>query len=164
MIFVANFIFYQHSFWVHNPRYSERWWHYGWKEAVMEVKKDEGDYDKVIITTANEPPWVFFAAAYEFPPEIWQKEFPIGNDVFLDNFGKVSHTGKFYFSGAGVGLYDMGKILDSKTLYLADAKEVNVNLIAEPERLPSDLKLIKAVAFPSGEPAFYLFSGIENNK
>ena len=29
----------------------------------------------------------------------------------------------------------------------------------EPDRTPKDLKLIKAIAYSAGEPAFYLFSG-----
>ncbi len=60
-----------------------------------------------------------------------------------------------------MGLYDWGKIMGEKTLFLASEKEVAVNLIREPERTPSDLQLIKSIAYPSGEPAFYLFSGIE---
>ncbi len=55
--------------------------------------------------------------------------------------------------------YDWGKVIDKKTLYVASAKEVNVNLIMEPERTPKDLVLLKAIGYPSGEPAFYLFTG-----
>lgn len=156
---LVNFGFYEHDYWVHNPWNSERWWHSGFREAVSEIKLVENDYEKIVVSTANEPPWVFFAAWYEYPPEKWQAEFPVGNDVDLAGFGKVSHIGKFYFGSLGVGLYEMGKVLDTKTLYLASEKEVNVNLIAEPERLPADLTLVKAIAYPSGEPVFYLFSG-----
>ena len=156
---MVNFGFYEHDYWVHNPWNSERWWHSGFREAISEIKSSESDYDRIVISTANEPPWIFFAAWYEYTPEKWQAEFPIGNDVDLPGFGKVSHIDKFYFGSLGVGLYEMGKILDSKTLYIASEKEVNVNLIAEPERLPGDLILVKAIAYPSGEPVFYLFSG-----
>jgi len=50
-------------------------------------------------------------------------------------------------------------VLDKEMLYLASIKEVGVNLIREPERTPGDLVLLKSIAFPSGEPAFYLFTG-----
>lgn len=93
-----------------------------------------------------------------YDPSKWQKNFPIGNDVDLKGFGKVSHIGKFYFGMPPGGVYEWGGVIDESTLYLANAKEVGPNLIMEPERTPGNLKLIKSIAFPSGEPAFYLFS------
>ena len=104
--------------------------------------------------------WIFFAAWYVYSPQLWQKQFPIGNDIALPGFGRVSHIDKFYFGSPENGsIYEWGKILDAKTLYLADAKEININLIQEPERTPGNLNLIKSITFPSGEPTFYLFSG-----
>lgn len=158
-LFIFCFFFYQHNYWVHNPTYSERWWHAGFGEAVYEVKKIDKDFDKVVISTNGEPPWIFFAAWYEYSPETWQKNFPIGNDVDVVGLGKVSHIDKFIFGSFSGGLYEWGKTIDSKTLFLATAKDVNVNLILEPERTPSEIKLIKSIAFPSGEPAYYLFTG-----
>lgn len=152
------FVFYLHSYYVHYPSESERWWHYGWKQAISSIKEIDGDYDKVIITMKDEPAWIFFAAAYEYNPEMWQKEFPVGNDVELNGFGKVSHTGKFYFASPEEGIYSLENVIDRKTLYLASAKEVAWNLLMDPKLKPNGLKLIKSVAFPSGEPAFYIFT------
>ena len=159
LLFIACFFFYQHNYWIHNPTYSERWWHAGFGEAVGEVKKVDRDFDKVVISTNGEPPWIFFAAWYEYPPRLWQKNFPIGNDIEVAGLGKVSHIDKFMFGSYSGGLYEWGKTIDNKTLFLATAKDVNVNLILEPNRTPGDLKLIKAITYPSGEPAFYLFTG-----
>ncbi len=159
-IFMLGFIFYLHNYYVHYPWDSERWWHAGYQEAIQTVKQVDKNYDKVVISTANEPPWIFFAGWYQYDPASWQKNFPIGNDVELKGYGKVSHIDKFYFASPKIGgVYNFGKTIDKKTLYLADAKEVNVNLIMEPDRTPKDLVLIKAIAYPSGEPAFYLFTG-----
>ncbi|KKQ95768.1 MAG: hypothetical protein UV74_C0013G0375 [Candidatus Woesebacteria bacterium GW2011_GWB1_43_14] len=158
-LFIACFIFYQHSFWVHNPWGSERWWHAGFRESVQSIKEIENGYEKIIISTSSEPPWTFFAAWYEYPPDKWQSEFPLDNVVNLEGVGNVSHIDKYYFGSVKGGLYDWGKILDGNTLYLASEKDVNVNLIMEPDRTPGDLKLIKSIPYPSGQPAFYLFSG-----
>lgn len=158
-IWILGFGAYLHKYWVHYPWESERWWHAGFKEGIQMIKAIDKDYDKVIISTANEPPWIFFAGWYEYPPDRWQKEFPIGNDFDLPGFGKISHIDKFYFGSSSGSLYDLGKSIDQKTLYLAVAKEIGANLILEPARTPPDLKLIKAIAYPSGEPAFYLFTG-----
>lgn len=156
--FFLSFGFYLHRYWVHYPTESERWWHSGFREGVQTIKAIDKDYDKVIISSANEPPWIFFAGWYEYPPADWQKNFPIGNDVELNGFGKVSHLNKFYFGSPQGGIYDLGSKIDAKTLYLAVAKEMGANLILEPARTPSGLKLIKAISYPSGEPAFYLFT------
>lgn len=158
MAYLINFGLYQHQYWAHYPWESERWWHSGFRDGIASIKAIDKDYDKVAISTASEPPWIFFAAWYEYSPDKWQKEFPIGNDVDLAGFGRVSHIDKFYFGSPRGGLYDWGQVLDKKTLYLASEKEVKVNLIMEPERTPGDLKLIKAISYPSGEPAFYLFT------
>ncbi len=158
-LYVLCIFFYLHNYWVHNPTYSERWWHYGFKEGITYIKDNQQSYDKVIISTANEPPWIFFAGLYKYDPKLWQKNFPIGKDIELAGVGKVSHIDKFYFGSPSGGVYDWGKVVDDKILYLASAKEVNVNLIMEPERTPGDLTLLMAIPFPSGEPAYYLFTG-----
>lgn len=158
VLFLLSFVFYQHNYWNHYPWDSERWWHAGFKESMQYVKTNESQYSKVVISTAHEPPWIFFAAWSQYPPTEWHKGYPF-SEKELTGFGKVSFIDKYYFaSPAGISLYDWGKVLDQDTLYLATAKEVPPNLIMEPDRTPGDLKLLKAIAYPSGEPAFYLFT------
>jgi len=152
---------YLHNYYVHYPWKSERSWHYGYEESIKTIKLVEKNYDKVIITTAVEPPWIFFAGWFEYPPDKWQREFPVGNDKDLAGFGKVSHIDKYYFAslGSNKGIDGLGNIIDNKTLYLAAASEIKKNLILEPNAIPVDVKMIKAISYPSGEPAFYLFAG-----
>lgn len=159
VLFLVNFSFYQHNYWVHNPWYSERWWHSGWQQAIQSVKDNEANFDKVVITSADEPPWIFFAAWYQYDPAKWHQGYPL-KTVELKSFGEVSYIDKYYFGSPSseYGLYEWGQALDTDTLYMASAKEVKINLIQEPDRTPSDLNLIKSIAYPSGEPAFYLFS------
>lgn len=157
-IWILSIGAYLHRYWVHYPWESERWWHAGWSEAISAIKSIDNDYDKVAISMSGEPAWIFFAGHYMYPPDQWQKNFPIGNDVDLTGFGKVSHIGKFYFGSPAGGVYEWGQVLDDKTLYLANAKEVGPNLIMEPDRTPGDLNLIKSIPYPSGEPAFYIFA------
>jgi len=161
-LYLLSFIFYIHNYYYPYTWASERWWHYGWGPAISEVKSIQANYDRVIISMRGEPAWIFFAGYYEYPPSLWQKEFPIGNDVEVPGFGKISHTGKYYFGSPGpdVALYGLGKFIDAKTLYVANASEDGTNLIIDPSGTPAGLKLIKAIPYPSGEPAFYIFSGI----
>lgn len=161
LIYVVSWLvffgLYIHNYYIHYPYDSERWWHSGWVDAVQQVKKLDSGYDKVIITMADEPAWIFFAGGYEYDPAKWQQEFPIGNDVEVNGFGKISHTGKFYFGSPKDGIYSLSSVLDGKTLYLSSAKEIPWNLIQEQTRTPEGLNLLKSVAYPSGEPAFYIF-------
>ena len=158
-ILALCFGIYLHNYYSHYPWTSERWWHAGWREGISSIKEVEGNYDRVGISMAGEPAWIFFAGHYMYPPDKWQKDFPIGNDIEVAGFGKVSHIDKFYFGSPSGGLYEWGQVMDSKTLYLANASEVKINLILEPERTPGDLTLLKSIAYPSGEPAMYLFAG-----
>ncbi len=162
ILYVVCMLFYFHEYYAVYPVTSAHWWHYGWGPAIAEIKSIDKNYDRVIISMKGEPAWIFFAGYYQYDPTLWQKEFPIGRDTELSGFGKVSHTGKFYFGSPeeSVKIYGLGKYIDSKILYLANANEDGENLILHPDKTPAGLKLIKAIPFPSGEPAFYLFSGI----
>lgn len=159
--YIVSTFFYLHEYYTAYSWNSERWWHYGWGPAITEIKSIDKDYDRVIISMSGEPAWIFFAGYYQFDPAIWQREFPIGRDIEISGFGKVSHIQKYYFGSPdkSVQIYGLSRYIDSKTLYLANASEVGANLITEPASVPGGLKLIKAFAFPSGEPAFYLFAG-----
>lgn len=155
LLYTGGFFFYQHNYWVHNPWYSERWWHAGFKEMVQSVKELQGKYDKIIISNAGEPPKIFFAAWYQFPPDRWQKDFTKEN---VEGFGDLEKIDKFYFGQvSNIGIYGLPKVMDNKTLYVAVEKEIGFNLTMEPGRIPAGLHLVKTILYPSGEPAFYLF-------
>jgi hypothetical protein len=159
-LFVGCFIFYQHEYWVHNPWDSERWWHSGFKETFQSIKKHEKEYDSIILSMANEPVWIFFAGWYEYPPEKWHRGYPF-DDMYLDGFGEHSYIDKFHFAQVNKddgGVYALREYIDTKTLYMAVASEVGENLIREPQRTPEGLLLIDSIAYPSGEPAYYLFT------
>lgn len=162
LLYAISFGLYAHEYYVHYPWMSERWWHYGWAPAITEIKSIDKDYDRVIISMSGEPAWIFFAGYYQYDPKTWQTEYPIGRDAEIPGFGKISHTGKFYFGSPtkDVQIYGLGRYIDSKTLYLSNATEVGANLIMEPNRVPEGLQLIKSIAYPSGEPSMYLFSGL----
>lgn len=160
-----SFIFYQHDYWKHYPWDSQNWWHAGFKEAIQSTVLESKNYDKIIISGADEPPLIFFLGWSEYPPLKFQQQYPLA-EVNLEGFGKVSRLDKYYFPsiGQGRGLYELGSILPDKTLYLATAKEIKLDLIKEPLRVPSDLILIKSITYPSGDPIFYLFTKNEKSK
>lgn len=159
-LLTLGFIFYQHNYWIHNPWDSERWWHSGFEESINAIKEIEEDYDKVIISMINEPAWIFFAGWYEYPPDKWHEGYPF-KDSYLEGFGGLSYIDKYYFAAVREedgGIYALPQYIDEKTLYLAVASEIGENLVMFPGKTPSGLTLIKAIPYPSGEPAFYLFT------
>lgn len=158
-LFLLGLLIHQHNYWTHYPEKSIRFWHAGYEEAIKTVVSESEKYDKVIISNADEPSLIFFLGWSMFPPEKFQKDYPLKR-IDMPQFGQVSILDKYYFprQGFGVNLYDLGKVLPEKTLYMATIKEVNLDLIAEPSRIPADIKLVKAFVYPSGRPAFYLFT------
>ncbi len=161
LVWAFSIVFFLHGYFIHSPWDTQMWWHYGYKQAIQSMKELEGNYNKVVISTYSEPPWIFFAAWYPYPPDKWQAGYPF-KKTDLPGFGNVSYIDKYYFGTpnvGNVGLYGFGKVLDKKTLYIATANEVKVDLIHEPDRTPGDIKLLKAIPYPSGDPAFYLFTG-----
>lgn len=157
-IVIASFIFYQHNYWVHYPWDSEKWWQAGFKEAIQSAVSEGKKYDKVIVSQADEPALIFFLGWSQYPPAEFQQKYPLAKEQ-LAGIGEVSRLDKYYFPPIGKerGLYELGSILPKNTLYLATVKEIKLDLIKEPQRVPSDLILIKSITYPSGDPAFYLF-------
>ncbi len=149
---LLSFIYYQHNYWIHYPWESERWWHAGFEDSIKFAVKESSTYEKVILSSANEPALIFFLGWSMYPPEVFQKEYKESKSTL--NLGKF----EFPSVGQGLNLYEMGSKLQKKVLYMATAKEVVVDLNKEPERLPKDISLVKTINYPSGEPAFYFFT------
>jgi len=157
VVLLISVFLYQHDYWVHYPWYSEKSWHAGYKEAIVGAQEYSDQYDKIVITNAEERPYIFIAAYTKFDPALWQKGFEEG---YVPGFGDLKKIGKYYV-GQVDGTIKMAKLseyMDSETLYVASAREVDADLVAEPQRTPLGLNIVKSITLPSGEPVFYLFS------
>ncbi len=155
-----NFINYQHVYWMHYPYNSERWWHAGFKETFDYLKSIDSSYERVFMSMQGEPVYIFFAGHYQYPPDKWHQGFPF-KFTWVDGFGRISFIDKYYFGSPtqdSGSIYDLPKYITSKDVYIAAAKEVGWNLMLDPARVPSGLRLLKAVSYPSGEPAYYVFT------
>ncbi|OGM73693.1 hypothetical protein A3H19_06500 [Candidatus Woesebacteria bacterium RIFCSPLOWO2_12_FULL_39_9] len=157
---LLDFGLYQHLYWIHNPWYSERSWHAGYKEAVLAAKKVEDDYGKIIFSNASDDPRIFLASYYPYYPQLWQNGML---EETVPGFGNIEHMGKFYFGQVDgeIGIDKISDFLAMDTLYIAASREIQGNLIRDPGKVPQGLKLVESVSYPSGEPAFYLFERSE---
>lgn len=161
--FILSFIFYQHNYWNHYPWDSEKWWQAGYEDTVKSVLNLSNQYDKIIISNADEPSLIFFLGFSKFPPADFQKNYPMVKET-IPGIGETLKLDKYYFppQGKGIGLYEIGKVLPKDALYVATQKEIIQDLLNEPERVPNDIRLVKVITYPSGKPAFYLFDkGVE---
>ena len=152
-----QFTVYTHIYWTHNPWYSERSWHAGYKEMVTILKEYQNRYNKIILSNANDDPRIFLASYYPYDPTIWQKG---TSREFVKGFGELEHIEKYYFGQpeVDIGIENLSQVLSDDGLYIAAAREIDGNLIMDPQKTPEGLVLVKAISYPSGEPAFYLFS------
>lgn len=159
ILVVFNLVFYLHDYWVQYPWDSERWWHAGFKEAISSAVSLGTKYSRVIISDADEPALIYFLGWSAYPPAEFQKSSPLPL-VDILGFGQTRRLDKYYFTPQGKeqDMYKLGAILPEDTIYLAAAKEVGSNLIKDPGRVPSDIKLLQAIGYPSGKPAFYIFA------
>lgn len=87
-----NFSYYLNQYFVQQNYYTSQEWQYGYKEAIEEVRKIEGDYDKIIVS--NKPhldqSYIFFLFYLQYPPDQYQKEAKYASGGFRENhaFGK----------------------------------------------------------------------------
>jgi hypothetical protein len=160
LILAICFATYVHVYCFHYPFTSERWWHAGFEETFSYAKSVDSQYDRVFFSMEGEPIPIFFAGYYQYPPDKWHKGFPF-EATWVDGFGRISYIDKYYFGSPtqdNGSIYDLPKYITSHDIYVAVAKEVGWNLILDPARVPSGLKLLRAIAYPSGEPAYYVFT------
>ena len=71
----------------------------------------------------------------------------------------MDNIGKYYFGqvDGNIGIDLIYKYMGNRMLYIASQREVKGNLISDSSKIPEGLSLVKSIAYPSGEPAFYLF-------
>lgn len=158
LIYATCIMLYSHNYFAHYPYTSNRWWHDGYRQAIESIKAVDSDYDRVFLTMADEPIWIFFAGWYQYSPLQWQQNYPFDKE-YIEGFGIISHLDKYYFAqfmGDG-GIYGLSDNLRENDLYLASISEIGFNLVEEPGRIPQGLDIVSTAEYITGEPAFYLF-------
>ncbi len=97
---VFSFLSYIHLLFIHYPKKFAADWQDGYKQMVQEVKKYEGDYNSVYITTSNQLPYIYllFYGAYD-PAK------------YIASGGTKDMFGKYIFVPPDYNIYNKGKIL-----------------------------------------------------
>ncbi len=139
LFIIFNFMYFLNQYFVQQNNFYSESWQYGYKEAVDDVKKLEGNYQKIIVS--NQPhldqSYIFFLFYLQYPPALYQEE------AKKNSSGGFAETHQF-------GKYDFRPIVWEK-------EEKNKTLfIGRPQDFPDSAHIIKRIFFLNGKPAIFL--------
>lgn len=165
IFFGLNLSFYLHQYFVDYPKESWRFWAYGYKEAMMYLKKEENNFDRIFINNSYEPSILWFLFWSQYPPAVVQKTLSGGLDyqTGLIPGAKIVELGRYYFylpndeNWKYGGLEEILK-LNPNALVLASASDDTAgdkDLRAFPL---TNTKLLKTIISPEGKPIFYFLT------
>lgn len=160
----AGMIFYLHQYFVHWPKESWRFWHYGYKEAMLAVAEKENDYDQIVFNNTHEPILLRFLFWTKRDPSWFQENFAGDKEteeVFPEFLGfRVSDR---YLFGRITGEKRMEflfNLLDDSILYLAFQEDEVPGDWNWQENPPAQVKVINLVEEPlEAKPYIYLLTG-----
>jgi len=134
-IFIINFYYYLHQYYIHTPIAHAQDWQYGYKEAVDTVSKIEDKYNKVIVTYKYDQPYIYFLFYQKIDP-VWYQNQWTGLEIKRDE----RNFGKFEFRNID---------------WSNDVNLKNVLFVATPYEIPEEVGgVVKQIYFPDGSIAF----------
>ena len=138
-VIIYSGFYYLHQYYVHGPVDYASEWQYGNEQVVSAVKTMQDKFDKVIVSTSLDVPYMFFLYYLRYDPA-----------TYLSYGGTKS--GKFDEQKKAFVKYEFHSYMGSekkgtsKTLYVGTIKDV----------LPGTEKLVE-IKNPSGKPIYALF-------
>ncbi len=157
IIALFNTSFYLHRYFIHYPQESWRAWHFGFKEAMQFVEKNQQNYEKIVINNTYEPSLIRFLFWAKYEPSKFHQTYTTDKSIknITLGFDGFSLENKFFF---GEFNSPFEQNINSKTLYIASARDD----ITNPGSLPDTrIKLLETIYSPSKEPIFYIITGVE---
>jgi 4-amino-4-deoxy-L-arabinose transferase-like glycosyltransferase len=140
ILFVLNFIYYLHQYYVHTPIEYGNFWQYGYKQLFKEASKLENSYRKIIVTYKYDQPYIYYLFYNKIDPAWYQKNW--------DHTG----TGKVKRFKRIIGKYEFRNINWDK-----DKNLKNSLIIAAPQEIPENAdNIIKVIKFLDGKKAFII--------
>lgn len=139
-IMIFNFLYYLNQYFIQQNYFYSQEWQYGYKDAVEEVAKIQGNYEKVIVS--NQYPldqsYMFFLFYLKYPPLIYQNE-----DLSrTGGFREVHHFGKYEFRPIDWP----NEKNKANTLYVGSSEDFNRGGHA-----------IKTINYLNGKPSIYIY-------
>ena len=155
---LIQLLFWLHNYWLHYPQEFYQWWHYGYREAMSWLKKQEPNYQRIIINNNYEPALLRYLFWTQKEPAWLMKHFR--TDQPEENL--LPH-----FSGFRLGKVIFGSIeLQQKQTWLEEnLRSGDLYLAFQDDEVPGDwdwfkhppagLEVLKVVYDPWGKPINY---------
>lgn len=159
-LFLINFVFYLHRYYTHYPVEAWRWWHMGYKEAMLYMKSQEEKYPKLVFNNTYEPSLGRFLMWWQYPPDKIQAQYgnlSSRNDI-LPEFNGFSIGGKYYF-GSAREEGGVTKVIKPDMLYMVSARDEVAGDWDWRKSPPAGIKVLKTVVNPLNQPIFYVVTG-----
>lgn len=142
LFFSFNFLYFLNQYFVQQKYFYSQAWQYGYEEAILDIKKIEDKYDKIIVS--NKPhldqSYIFFLFYLKYPPQLYQKEAKNVSGGFREDH----RFGRYEFRTID---WDNER-KNGRTLY-----------VGRPADFGGGLKLMKVVTFLDGEEAIWIVQG-----
>lgn len=138
VLFIFNFAYYLHQYYVNTPIEYGYFWQYGNKQAVLAAKSLEGKYQKIIMTYEYDQPYIYYLFYNKIDPTWYQKHW--------DYLG----TGQVERMKRIIGKYEFRNIN-----FAQDDKLKDTLLIGSPQEIPANASgLIKTIYYLDGSVAY----------
>ncbi len=141
--FVFNFSYYLNQYFIQLNWFTSASWQYGYEQAVAEIAKIQGKYDKIIVS--NQPhldqSYMFFLYYLQYDPAKYQQE---GGTVSGGFAEEKNSFGKFKFR---------------PIVWNQEEKSDKVLYVGRPDDFPGEKPVVKTFYFLNGEPAIKLVEG-----
>lgn len=128
-IISANIFYYLHMYFVHTNREYASDWQYGYEQTVAECERIKDRYEKIIVSTDLEQPYIFF--------------------LFYTKYNPIEYLASGGSNRKKIDKYEFrpiqwdNEVIDGKTLFVASPKEIPDGNI-------------KTILYPDGQPAMVL--------
>lgn len=135
-------LFYLHQYYIHLPVEYAPEWQYGHEQVVQTVKLMQDKFDKVIVSTSLDQPYIFFLYYLQYDPERYL------------SFGGTK-SGKFDEERNAFDMYEFHSFMKA-----GESPDPHILYVGTPiEVLPGAGRLV-TISYPSGEGAYVISAEI----
>ncbi len=158
ILFVFNFTFYLHRYYEHYPAESWRWWHVGFKEAMLYMKENDKNYSKIVFNNSYEPAMTRFLFWWQYPAEDFQKNYQETGEIkdVLPGFNGQVFKNRYYFGTVNKG--SVNEFIKPGKMYMVSARDEVQGDWDWSKSPPAGVKVLKTVVNPLGQPIFFVIT------
>lgn len=143
IFFIFNVAYYLDQYFVQLNKQTSQSWQYGYEQAVEEVSKIEGSYQRIIVS--NQPhldqSYMFFLFYLKYDPASYQR----GGGTVSGGFNET-HKGFYKYTFRPIE-------------WSMEEKNSQILYIGRPSDFSGDAKVIKTINFLDGQPAIKIVEG-----